>query len=62
MVAGGISYYGLTDLILLNGTMNEFSYSQALHYYKENYDSFLKKIQIFILNKMGQGHTQVNQI
>ena len=43
MVAGGISYYGLTDLILLNGTMNEFSYSQALHYYKENYDSFLKK-------------------
>ena len=43
MVDGGISYYGLTDLFLLNGTMNEFSYSQALHYYKENYDSFLKK-------------------
>ena len=40
MVAGGISYYGLTDLILLDGTMNEFSYSQALQYYKKNYDDF----------------------
>ena len=43
MVAGGISFYGLTDLILLNGTMNEFSYSQALNYYKENYAKFSEK-------------------
>ena len=25
MVAGGISYYGLSDLLVLEGTMNEFS-------------------------------------
>ena len=40
MVAGGISYYGLSDLILLKGTMNDFSYEQALLYYKQNYDNF----------------------
>ena len=43
MVAGGISFYGLSDLIILNGTMNEFAYSQALYYYKENYELFFKK-------------------
>ena len=30
ILAGGVSFYGLSDLILLKGTMTEFSYSQAL--------------------------------
>ena len=34
IVAGGVSYYRLSDLILLKGTMKEFSYAQALEYYK----------------------------
>ena len=42
ILAGGVSFYGLSDLILLKGTMTEFSYSQALEYYKENYDEFTK--------------------
>jgi len=42
-VAGGISFYGLSDLILLKGTMNDFTYPQALSYFKENYDSFKEK-------------------
>ena len=27
MLAGGISYYGLSDLIIVEGTMNEFAYA-----------------------------------
>ena len=40
IVAGGVSYYGLSDLILLKGTMQEFSYAQALEYYNDNYENF----------------------
>ena len=36
IIAGGVSFYGLSDLILLNGTMTDFSYAQALEFYKEN--------------------------
>ena len=43
MIAGGISYYGLSDLILLNGTMTDFAYSQALEFYKENYEDFKRQ-------------------
>ena len=42
IVAGGVSFYGLNDLILLKGTMQEFSYAQALEYYKESYEIFQK--------------------
>ena len=40
IVAGGASFYGLSDLILLEGTMRDFSYVQALKFYKENYEEF----------------------
>ena len=43
IVTGGVSYYGLSDLILLKGTMKEFSYSQELEYYKESYKKFQKQ-------------------
>ena len=43
MVAGGISYYSLSDLMLMKGTMNDFQYSQALFNYKENIEKFNKK-------------------
>ena len=42
IVAEGVSFYGLSDLILLKGTMQEFSYSQALEYYKDNFENFKK--------------------
>ena len=35
IVAGGVSFYGLSDLILLNGTMKDFLYAQTLEFYKE---------------------------
>ena len=56
MIAGGIHFHGLNDIFLLEGTMNEFSYAQALLFYKENLEE-LKKIILFkkfFLNRMGQ--------
>ena len=38
MVAGGISYHGMTKLIILDGTLNEFSYGQGLLFYKDDMD------------------------
>ena len=32
MIAAGVHFHGLSDLYLLEGTMNEFSYSQALFF------------------------------
>ena len=43
MIAGGIHFHGLSDLLLLEGTMNEFSYAQALYFYKENFEELKKK-------------------
>ena len=43
MLAGGISYYGLSDLMIVEGTMTEFAYAQAILLYKENIDEFKKK-------------------
>ena len=40
IVAGGVSFYGLSDLILLKGTIKEFAYPQALEYYIEKFDDF----------------------
>ena len=43
IVAGGVSFYGLSDLILLNGTMKDFAYAQTHEFYKENYENLKKK-------------------
>jgi len=39
MICGGISYYGLSKLIFLEGTMNDFAYGQALLFFKDDIDS-----------------------
>ena len=43
IVVGGASFYDLSDLILLEGTMRDFLYAQELEFYKENYEEFKKK-------------------
>ena len=53
IVAGGVSYYGLSDLILLKGTMQEFSYSQVLEYYKDNFENFKKQNKIMFSEQDG---------
>ena len=52
MLAGGISYYGLSDLIIVEGTMNEFAYAQARLLYKNNLEEF-KKIDRNIIFEQG---------
>ena len=42
MIVDGISSSGLSHLILLDGTLNQFSYGQALLYYKEDIEEFKK--------------------
>jgi len=38
MIWGGICSKGLSNLVLLEGPENEFSYAQALLYYNENFN------------------------
>ena len=37
MVAGGIYSNGLSNLIILDGSENEFAYVQTLLYYKDDF-------------------------
>ena len=63
MIAGGIHFHGLSDLYLLEGTMNEFSYSQALYFYKDIIEEIKKNniIQrIFFEQDGAKPHTSFN--
>ena len=53
MLAGGISYYGLSDLMIVEGTMNEFAYAQAILLYKENVEEFKKMNKNIIFEQDG---------
>ena len=54
IVAGGISYYGLSDLILLKEAMQEFSYFKELEleYFKDDFEAFYKENKICSLNRI----------
>ena len=43
MVAGGLSYFGISQIIFVEGTMNVFSYGQTLLFYKEDIEEINKK-------------------
>ena len=49
MIAGGINFYGLSRLIFLDGTMNEFSYGQALLFYKDDIEKIEREHKIKII-------------
>ena len=49
MIAGGISASGLSHLILLDGTLKEFTYGQTLLYYKEDFDEIKKKNKVDLI-------------
>ena len=42
IIAGGINYYGMSKLIFLDGTMNEFAYGQTLLFYKDDIEEIEK--------------------
>ena len=43
IIAGGISYYGVTNLIIVDGIMNNFAYGQTLLFYEEEMKYIEKK-------------------
>ena len=58
LIAGGISYYGLSDLIIVEGTMADFAYGQTLLHYKKNFDEFkLKNKNIIFEQDRASTHT-----
>ena len=62
LIAGGTSFYGLSDLIIVEGTMTDFAYGQTLLHYKNNYEEF-KKINKNIIFEQDRASTiLVNQI
>ena len=59
MIAGGINFYGLSKLIFLDGTMNEFAYGQALLFYKNDIEKIEKehKLKIILEQDGATSHT-----
>ena len=45
----GINFYGMSSLIFLGGTMNEFSYGQAFLFYKDDIDKVEREHKIKII-------------
>ena len=43
MIAGGVCSYGLSHLMILDWTLNEFAYGQVLLKYKEDIENLNKK-------------------
>ena len=63
-IAGGINYYGLGKLIFLDGTMNEFSYGQALLFYQDDISRIAKKAcgEIILEQDGASSHTSKSNI
>ena len=59
MIEGGINFYGLRKLIFLDGMMNEFTYGQALLFYKDDIEKIEKehKLKIILEQDGATSHT-----
>jgi len=51
LITGGISYYGLSDLIIVEGTMTDFAHGQTPPHHKKNFDEFKQKNKNLIFEK-----------
>jgi len=60
MIAGGVSSQGLSDLILLDGTENEFTYGQILFFFKDYFED--KKRPLFFEQDGATPHTTKSSI
>ena len=49
MICGGISYYGLSHLIFVEGTMNDFAYGQAILFFKDDIDEIRDKYGVKLI-------------
>ena len=48
-IGGAICFYGLSNLLLLEGTENEFAYAQAIYYYKDDIEKISRKNKCSLL-------------
>ena len=62
MFIGGISFNGLGSLILCEGSVNEFSYAQALLIYKEEYDKLKSNKKLYFEQDGARCHTSKNNL
>ena len=63
MVAGGISFFRLSHIIFVEGTIKDFSYGQTLLFYKEDIEEMNKDSHTnIILNRMVRLVSLVKQI
>ena len=46
MGAGNVSFIGLSNIILIENTINKFTYSQMFLYFKEYFDNYRKKLLV----------------
>ena len=63
-IAGGINYYGVSKLIFLEGTMTDFSYNQALLFYKDDVEKIqnVNKEKIIFEQDGASSYTSKNNI
>ena len=63
-IAGGISYFGLGKLMFLDGTMNEFSYGQALLFYQDDIEQISKNENVKLIFEQdgASAHTSKSNI
>ena len=62
MVAGGICSQGLSRLILVQNTVNEFAYAQALLFFKEDFDILKNKSNNTIYLEQDGANPQKSQL
>ena len=64
IIAGGLSAFGLSRLIVLEGTLNEFAYGQSLLNFKEDIDSINKKYNanLFLEQDGARAHTSKSNL
>ena len=43
MVDGGVSFFGTTNIIFVEGNMNDFAYGQTLLFYKEDMEDIKQR-------------------
>ena len=64
MIGGGVSSFWLTNLIIQEGTLNEFSYEQSLYFYKNTVDEIQRKFKckLFFEQDGARSHTSPSNL
>ena len=60
MIGGGISSFGLTNLIIQEGALSEFVYAQSLYFYKVKVDEIQRKFKCKLLFKQHGARAHTN--